>query len=177
MNPADGPSYIAIARIVRTRGNRGEVLAELHTDFPTRFSHLPRVWVAFQDGRRENLALESCWQYRGREVLKFGGIDTITAAEALVGAWVEVAADQAVTLPEGTYWDRDLVGCSVHSTGGEVLGTVTEVMRVAGNHQLVVQGEHGEFLVPAVGAICREISISRKEIVVDLPEGLMDLNR
>jgi 16S rRNA processing protein RimM len=110
-------------------------------------------------------------------VLKFSGIDTITAAERLVGAWIEVEADQAVALPEGTYWDRDLIGCSLRSTGGEVLGTVTEVMRIAGNHQLVVRGTRGEFLVPAVGAICREISISRREIVVDLPEGLMDLNK
>ena len=110
-------------------------------------------------------------------MLKFGGIDSITAAEALVGAWVEVEADQAVTLPEGTYWDHDLVGCSVRSAGGEALGTVAEVMRIGGNHQLVVQGPRGEFLVPAVAAICREISISRREIVVDLPEGLMDLNK
>jgi 16S rRNA processing protein RimM len=177
VDPTAGPSHIAIARIVRTRGNRGEVLAELHTDFPARFSLLPRVWVAFPDGRRESLALENCWQHQGRQVLKFRGFDSITAAEALVGAWVEVEADQAVTLPKGTYWDRDLVGCSVRSAGGEALGTVAEVMRIGGNHQLVIQGPRGEFLVPAVAAICREISISRREIVVDLPEGLMDLNK
>ena len=134
MDPTAGPSHIAIARIVRTRGNRGEVLAELHTDFPTRFSLLPRVWVAFPDGRRESLVLENCWPHQGRQVLKFGGFDSITAAEALVGAWVEVEADQAVTLPEGTYWDRDLVGCSVRSAGGEALGTVVEVMRIVRTH-------------------------------------------
>lgn len=176
MNPTAGPTHIAIARIVRTRGNRGEVLAELHTDFPARFSLLHRVWVALPDGRRESLALEHCWEHQGRQVLKFGGFDSITDAEALVGAWVEVEADQAVALPEGAYWDRDLVGCSVRGAGGEPLGAVTEVLRIAGNHQLVVRGERGEFLVPVVAAICREISIARKEIVVDLPEGLMDLN-
>ena len=177
MDPTAGPSHIAIARIVRTRGNRGEVLAELHTDFPARFSLLHRVWVEFPDGRRESLALENCWEHQGRQVLKFGGFDSITDAEALVGAWVEVEADQAVPLPEGTYWDRDLVGCSVRSASGEPLGVVTEVMRIAGNHQLVVRGERGEFLVPVVAAICTEISIPRREIVVDLPEGLMDLNQ
>lgn len=177
MDPTAGPSHIAIARIVRTRGNRGEVLAELHTDFPARFSLLHRVWVAFPDGRRESLILENCWEHQGRQVLKFGGFDSITDAEALVGAWVEVEADQAVALPEGTYWDRDLVGCSVRSASGEPLGAVIEVMRIAGNHQLVVGGENGEFLVPLVAAICREISIPRREIVVDLPEGLMDLNK
>ena len=59
MDPTAGPSHIAIARIARTRGNRGEVLAELHTDFPARFSLLKRVWVEFPDGRRESLALEN----------------------------------------------------------------------------------------------------------------------
>jgi len=177
VDPTAGPSHIAIARIVRTRGNRGEVLAELHTDFPTRFSLLHRVWVAFPDGRRESLVLENSWEHRDRQVLKFGGFDSITDAAALVGAWVEIDSDQAVALPEGTYWDRDLVGCSVRSANGEPLGVVREILRLAGNHQLVVRGERGEFLVPVVAAICTEISIPRREIVVDLPEGLMDLNK
>ncbi len=177
MDPAFRPSYIAIARIVRTRGNRGEVLAELHTDFPARFRLLKRVWVAFPDGKREQLTLEGCWEHKGRQVLKFGAVDSITAAEALVGAWIEIEAGQAVGLPAGSYWDHDLVGCSLRDTRGERLGTVTGVLHIAGNDQLVVDGPNGEFLVPVVASICREVSIERKEIVADLPDGLMDLNR
>jgi 16S rRNA processing protein RimM len=177
VNPAAGPSHIAIARIVRTRGNRGEVLAELHTDFPTRFSLLNRVWVEFPDGRRESLALEHSWAHQGRQVLKFEGVDTISDAEALIGAWVEVEAGQAVPLPENTYWDRDLVGCSVRNPQGAELGVVAGIMRIAGNDQLVVRGDGGEFLVPMVASICREISLARREITVDLPDGLVDLNR
>ncbi|MBZ5495178.1 MAG: ribosome maturation factor RimM [Acidobacteriia bacterium] len=176
MDPAARPSHIAIARIVRPRSNRGEVLVELHTDFPARFSLLNRVWVEFPDGRRECLELERCWEHQGRQVLKFGSIDSIADAEQLTGAWIEIEADQVVPLPEGTFWDHELIGCSVRNRGGELLGVVTDVMRIAGNHQLVVRGEHGEFLVPVVAAICKEISIARKEILVELPEGLMDLN-
>jgi len=159
VDPPAGPSHIVIARIVRTRGNRGEVLAELHTDFPTRFRLLPRVWVAFPDGRRESLALENCWQHQGRQVLKFGSIDSIADAEQLTGAWIEIEAHQVVPLPEGTFWDHELIGCSVRNRDGELLGVVTDVMRIAGNHQLVVRGEHGEFLVPVVAATCKEISL------------------
>jgi 16S rRNA processing protein RimM len=177
VNPAARPSLIAVARIVRTRGIRGEVLAELHTDFPARFSLLDRVWVEFPDGRRKRLKLESCREHKGRQVLKLEAIDSIADAEALLGAWVEIEADQAVPLPEGTYWDYDLVGCSVRDVRGVFLGVVRDVMRIAGNSQLVVQGESGEYLVPAVATICREISLERREIVVDLPEGLMDLNK
>jgi 16S rRNA processing protein RimM len=169
-------SRFVIARIVRTRGIRGEVLAELHTDFPERFSSLDSVWLEFPKGNLERLALESFWPHKGRMVLKFRGIDTIDGAGRLVGAWVEIEAGEAAPLPEGTYWDHDLIGCVLSDGKGKKLGEVTAVLRIAGNCQLVIRGERGEFLVPAVSGICREISIERREIVVDLPEGLMDLN-
>ncbi len=110
------------------------------------------------------------------EVLKFKAVDTISQAEHLVGAWIEIEAEQAAPLPQGTYWDHELAGCVLRNADGDPLGEVTGVLRIAGNSQLVVRGKDGEFLVPMVAAICKEVSISRKEIVVDLPEGLMDIN-
>lgn len=176
MEPVGGTSHIAIAKIVRTRGNRGEVLAELHTDFPARFQHLDKVWLEFPDRRRQRMTLELSWPHQGRQVLKFAGIDTIDAAERIVGAWVQVDVSQAVPLPEGTYYDHDLVGCAVRTLSGEHVGRVEDVLRIKGNTQLVVRGRRGEFLVPATAAICQVISIERKEILVDLPEGMIDLN-
>ena len=177
MEQAAQPSLIAIARIVRTRGNRGEVLADLYTDFPARFDSLEKVWLEWPDGSRECLRLDESWEHKGRRVIKFAGTDSISSAERLVGAWLKVEAASAVTLPEGTYFDHDLIGCSVRSTTGEELGTVREVLRIAGNHQLVVVGKHGEFMVPAASDFCREISVAEKRILVDLPEGLIDLNK
>ena len=177
MVPTAQPSHIAIARIVRPRGNRGEVLAELYTDFPARFSLLNRVWIEFPDGHRERFDLEEYWEHQGRPVLKFGNVDSISEAERLAGAWVEIEADEAVPLPGGMYWDRDLIGCTVRDRSGKTLGVVQEVLRIAGNSQLVVRAENGEFLVPAVSSICIEVAIGRKEILVDLPAGLMGLNQ
>jgi len=176
VDPAAGHSYIAIARIIRSRGNRGEVVVELHTDFPERFSLLKRVWVEFPDGRRESLELENCWDHQGRQVLKFRAIDTISDAEKLAGAWIEIEPEQAMPLPAGAYWDRDLIGCRLRTNDGRFVGVVKDVLRIAGNDQLVVAGDQGEFMVPAVAAFCKEISIARKEIVVDLPEELINLN-
>jgi 16S rRNA processing protein RimM len=153
------------------------VRVELHTDFPARFQLLDRVWLAFPDGRRESFELENCWEHQGRLILKFGSIDSISDAERLAGAWVEIEAEQAVPLPQDTYWDRDLVGCSLRDRAGNTLGVVTEVMRIMGNSQLVVRGDKGEFMVPMAASICIGISIARKEILVDLPEGLVDLNQ
>ncbi len=177
MERAAQPSYIAIARIVRPRGNRGEVLADLYTDFPARFDSLEMVWLEWPDGSIEHLRVESSWEHKGRRVLKFEGTDSISSAERLTGAWVKVEPGNAVDLPEGTYFDHDLVGCSVWSVTGEELGTVREVLRISGNHQLVVAGASGEFLMPASSEFCREISVAQKKILVDLPEGLIDLNK
>jgi len=170
-------SFIAVARIVRARGNRGEVLADLYTDFPERFHQLEEAWLEFADQRRQRFRLEDSWQHKGRLVLKFAGVDTISAAEELAGAWVQVEADQTVRLPDGTYFDHDLIGCSVRDISGAELGIVKEVIRFWGNHQLVVEDQKGEFLLPACEGICKEISIEKKEISVDLPDGLIDLNR
>jgi 16S rRNA processing protein RimM len=174
---ADQPSFIAIARIARTRGNRGEVLADLYTDFPERFDSLEEVWLEWPNGTRERARLESCWYHKGRQVLKFAGTDSISSAERLVGAWLKIERAEAVSLPDGTYFDHDLVGCSVYSLDGKELGTVKEVLRISGNNQLVIAGGHGEFLLPAVAGFCRDISIEDRKILVELPEGLIDLNK
>ncbi len=171
------PSFINIARIVRTRGNRGEVLAELHTDFPERFHDLKTVWLERPGRDRQERILREAWEHKGRIVLKFEGVDSISEAEALTGSWVIVAAEAAVALPEGTYFDHQLVGCRVIDGAGVALGEVVEVLRIAGNHQLVVAAEGWEFLVPAVDRICRQVDVGNRQIVVDLPDGIVDLNR
>ena len=173
-------SFIAIARIARTRGNRGEVLADLHTDNPDRFDDLDEVWLEFNDDRRQawtRKKLEDAWDHKGRKVLKFEGVNTISDAEFWVGCWVMIPAGQAAKLPEGTYFNHDLIGCAVSGTDGMPIGTVSEVLDIADNSQLVVRGGGREYMIPAVKSICVEISIPDKRIIIDPPEGLMDLGR
>jgi 16S rRNA processing protein RimM len=171
------PSFITIARIARTRGNRGEVLADLYTDFPDRFDRLDEVWLESATGQRRRIALEESWEHKGRRVLKFAGVDSISSAEDYVGNWVVIPIDQAVSLPEGTYFDHDLVGCIVVDVRGNRLGIVQEVLRIAGNNLLAVRDASKEYLIPTVASICKQISVQEKQILVDLPEGLMDLGR
>jgi len=171
------PETLAIARIARPRGNKGEVIADLHTDFPDRFDGLSEVWLSWPDGRRERRVLTGSWPHQGRRVLKFEGADTISDAEPLAGAWVEIEAEQAVELPGGVYFDHDLVGCAVVDGAGRDLGVVSGIERFPGNPQMVVRAGSGEFLLPAGGSFFLDVSIEHKRIVVDLPEGLVDLNR
>jgi len=173
----DAREFIAVARILRTQGNKGEVLAYLHTDFPARFETLQDVWLSQEGLPWRRFILEHSWLHKGRIVLKLQGIDSIGAAECLAGAWVAVPREDAVALPEGTYFDHDLVGCMLEDVTGAVLGKVCEVLRLEGNHQLVVEGSHGSFLVPAREPFLREIRVREKRIRADLPDGLLDLNR
>ncbi len=172
----DSPA-LAVARIVRTRGNRGEVLADILTDFPERFQRLKAVWLEFPDQHRETAIIETTWPHKGRQVFRFAGIESISEAERLRGTWVLVDRREAVPLEEGEYYDHDLVGCRVVDKAGVVLGTVREILKAAGNAVLIVDGPRGEILIPAVAEFCRHISTAEKSIVVDLPEGLLDLNR
>jgi 16S rRNA processing protein RimM len=174
--PEESFSLITIARIVRTRGNRGEVLVESFTDFPDRFDELEQVWLEFANQRLEKAKLEFTWEHKGRRILKFAGIDTISSAERLLGCLVQIPREQAVQLPEGTYFDHDLIGCSVEDSQGRPLGVVKDILHISGNNQLVVKDLDKEFLIPAVENICTRISIGKKRIIVDPPEGLMDLN-
>jgi len=175
--PDTQPSFIAIARIARTRGNRGEVLADLYTDFPDRFNLLSKVWLTHKSGLRQLLALEEVWEHKGRQVLKFKGVDSIGAAEEYVGSWVEIPVEQAMPLPEGTYFDHDLVGCSVQDTKGTQIGIVVEVLHIAGNSQLIIDHLGREIMIPAVESICIQVSPEKKQILIDPPEGLMDLSK
>jgi 16S rRNA processing protein RimM len=173
----DALTYIAIARIARTRGNRGEVLADLHTDFPDRFDALEKVCLEYADGRKQPMELEETWEHKGRRVMKFSGVDSISAAEAFVGCWVVIPEEQSMPLPDGTYFDHDLVGCVIQDVRGNRVGIVDEVRHIAGNALLVVHKEDREFLIPAVDSICIKISIEEKQILLDPPEGLLDLGQ
>ncbi len=177
MEPDPDSTVLAVARVVRTQGNRGEVLADILTDYPERFQRLKTIWLEFPDGHRESAVVEGSWPHKGRQVLKFAGIDTISDAERLRDAWVLIDRRDAMPLEEGTYFDHDLVGCSVTDTEGRVIGTVSGVLKAAGNAVLVVSGPLGEVLIPAVAGFCLRISIAEKWILVDIPEGLLDLNR
>jgi 16S rRNA processing protein RimM len=176
VSPEESSSFITIARIARTRGNKGEVLVESYTDYPDRFDSLEEVWLEPEGGAAERIKLEFTWEHKGRRILKFEGYDTIGAAQSLVGCFVQIPEEKAVRLPEGTYFDHDLIGCSIENTQGELLGVVAYILRISGNNQLVVRNRSKEFMIPAAGSICTHISIDEKRIIVDLPEGLMDLD-
>jgi 16S rRNA processing protein RimM len=167
---------VAVARAVKTRGIRGEIVAESLTDFPERFDSLESLIAVAPDGGLSILALEEHWFHGSRVILKFAGYDSIETASALVGYEFAVHESERVQLPEDQYYDWELAGCLVQNIEGEEIGRVREVMRTGGVELLVVDNEAAgrEHLIPLAEAICVEIDKERKLIKVDAPEGLLE---
>lgn len=165
---------VAIARIAKPHGIRGEVSADILTDFPERFEVLETVIALLPDGERHDLKIEKFRFQKNRVLLKIAGFDSMDSAETLRGAEICVYESEAVALEEGEFYDWQIEGCAVETIEGEKLGTVKELMRTGATEILVVAGAEKEFLIPFAEAICTEIDIENKLIRVDAPEGLLD---
>jgi 16S rRNA processing protein RimM len=196
------PRWVLVARILRARGNKGEVAAEILTDFPERLTKLKEVFVGHSGGHAEprRLALLSCWlsqNHRGQAVFHFEGVHSISEAEKFRGFEVLLPFEQRVTLPAGQYFVSDLIGCAVFENptlptvvssspcslaqAPSLLGIVRDVQfpgeQQAGTPILEVETSRGEILIPLAVDICAKIDTAARRIDVTLPEGLLELNR
>jgi 16S rRNA processing protein RimM len=167
---------VVVARVARTRGLRGEVVADLLTDFPERFDDLDNVIGIAPDGRRRSLQIEEHWFHQHRIIFKFASYDSIDEARELAGYQLAVPASERVDLPADHFYEWELAGCRVENIDGTLIGLVREVMHTGGVEILVVVGDAGrEMLIPMARDICVEIDVAGKVIRVDPPEGLLEL--
>ncbi len=164
---------VAVAKIVKPRGLRGEVVADVLTDFPERFEKLETLF-AVNEGQRSELKIEEFWFQKDRIVFKFENIDSIEAAEALRDHELCIPESSAVELDEDEFFDWQLEGCQVETIDGTRIGQVRELMRTGGTELLVVEDENREYLIPFAESICIEIDIDNKQIRIDPPEGLLE---
>jgi 16S rRNA processing protein RimM len=175
---------VTLARVLRPHGRRGEVAAEILTDFPDRLTRLKAAFLS--DGKSEPrpVNVRGCWlsQSRGGQaIFHFEGSDSISDAEKLVGFEVQIPISDRMPLPGGSYYVTDLVGCEVRDADGRALGRVRDIQFTGedapGTPLLVIDAPDGEFLVPLAQEICTRIDLAARRIDVNLPEGLRDLNR
>lgn len=165
---------VAIAKVAKTRGLRGEVVAELLTDFPERFEGLVDVIGTLPDGNPFDLKIERYFFQKGRIVLKFAGYDSIEQGENLRNVEISVPESEAVELDAEEFFDWQLEGCRVETVGGETIGVVRELLRTGGTEVLIVAGTDKEFLIPFAESICVEVDVDNKLIRIDPPEGLLE---
>jgi 16S rRNA processing protein RimM len=166
--------------VLRQQGRRGEVLAELHTDFPERFNERRQLSGLAGDGSRRDLCLEEHWFHKGGVVLKFAGVDSISDAGQLAGLELQISSDKRAKLEAGTAYISEIVGCEVWITSAgkqQLLGTVAEVQFGAGEAPLLlIRGsEEQEFLVPYAAEFVTAANFTERRIEMQLPDGLLAL--
>jgi 16S rRNA processing protein RimM len=198
MNSPAEEKYVTVARVLRARGNKGEVAAELLTDFPERLPKIKQMYLRAESGARRKVALKAFWVDRNHPgfcVFHFDGFASINDAEKLRGLEVQIPFEQRAALPSGSYFVTDLIGASVFELPAapspltsspcsapevpSLLGTVRDVYFPGegqpGTPLLALVTSRGELLVPLAEDICKRIDVAARRIEVLLPEGLRDL--
>ena len=167
--------YLLVGRVARAHGNKGQVIVNPETDFPGERFAVGQVLTVEQAGRTTTRRIASVRFQQGRPIIALDGVETMNDAEALAGAELKVPADELPPLPEQTYYRHDLIGCEVRTKAGEVVGKVTDVEGPLERSRLVIARQGGEVMVPMVDTICTSVDPGAKTIVIDPPEGLLDL--
>ena len=160
---------LAIARIRSAHGVRGEVKADVLTDFPQRFRRTTTVWVGSPPIEHH---LERTRLVDRQVILKFRGVETREQAQALRGQLVQVPESQAWPLPPGRYYWHQIVGLEVQDTAGRQLGRVTEILQTPSNDVYVVHANGREWLLPATREVIRSVDLAGGRLIVDLLPGM-----
>ncbi len=163
---------VAIGRILRPHGVRGEMRTLIMTDFPERFMNTEEVF--FLSPNRKNVerhTIEGARFHANCILLKFPGIDTPEKVAEYRDWLITVPQDDLVELEEGEYWHFQLEGLSVVDDEGKRLGTLKEVVETPGHDLYAVQPDKGkEMLIPAVKEYILKVDLDKGIMVVKLPE-------
>jgi 16S rRNA processing protein RimM len=182
--------WVWLARVKRTQGRKGEVFAEILTDFPEKFAERRRLWLLRDDAPAHKIEaganpreaeLRHHWLHKGGVVLHFAGVDSISAAEELAGMIVAIPREERVPLSGDEVYIGDLIGCTLVDVAGVesiTVGEIEDVDRSAGPVAiLVVRGKSAEeILIPFAKEYLRRVDLDAKRVEMALPEGLADLN-
>jgi 16S rRNA processing protein RimM len=165
---------LLVGRVARPHGIRGQVIVNPETDFPEDRFRIGQVLLVGPADRPVERAINEVRFHHGRPILALAGVQTMDDAEVLAGAdlWVPQAALDP--LPEGTYYRHDLIGCEVRDTLDRTIGRVTAVEGTLDRSYLVIDGD---VMLPLVDGICLQVDMAARRIVVDPPEGLIELYR
>ncbi len=168
--------YLTIGKIAKPQGNKGEVIVNIETDFPSRFFESEFLLVKIED---EILKLKvlNARNHKGRVVLKFEGYNSINDAETLRDAEIIIPESEKME-EEDFFYYHELEGMGVESLDGEKVGTVQSILVIDGNHDVLeVKNEKGQdILIPFIKEICVDVDLENNLIKVDMPEGLKEAN-
>jgi 16S rRNA processing protein RimM len=172
----DWDAMVLVGFVARTHGNKGQVILKSQSDFAEqRFRVGARLFARVGVGPVETLEVTSVRFQQGRPIVGLAGFASISEAERLAGAELRVPESEQEALPEGVYYHHQLIGCTVVTHTGELVGRVADVQGDGNASRLIVRGPRAEVMIPLAQEICA-IDVSAKKIVVTPPEGLLEVN-
>jgi len=166
----DRPRWVAVGRITRTHGVKGEVSVLPLSDVGSRFEAGSTLFLEEREDRP--LTIRASRPHQQRLLVAFRGVEDRTSAEALRGRYLFVPASSAPHLPEGEYWAHDLVGCEVLMEDGRSLGRIREILHTQANDVWAAEGVDGEVLIPALKDVVQEVDVAGRRVVVREIPGL-----
>ena len=169
---SESRDLVAVGAVVGAHGIRGEIKVKPLTDHPQRFDAGSRLLLA-EGGEVREVEIVSSRPHKNLYLVTFEGVADRTAAESLRGSTLNVNAEDLIPLPEGEYYDFQLVGLAVVTDEGEDLGRVAEVMATGGNLVLIVRDGEREVLLPFIDDVVREVDLAGGLMKVHLLEGLL----
>jgi 16S rRNA processing protein RimM len=170
---ADLPERVAVGRVLRPHGVRGEVVVEVLSDVPGRLAPGRRMTASWAGKPGRTLTVESYRPHKTGALVRFAGAEDRDGAEELRDALLEVDRSEVPAAPEGTYYWYQLLGCRCW-VDGEDLGEVTDLVEDGGGLLLVVSREGRQVPIPFVQSFLKEVDVERGRIELDLPEGLLE---
>ncbi len=165
---------ITIGQAVKPFGVKGEMKIESLTDFPERFKDLRRVYLVSPAGKEITCEVRSVRYAGSTPYLILGGYESPEKAKALNGWFIKVPEEEAVRLPEGSYYWFELIGMEVFSESGEKLGTIVEIFETGSNDVYVMKSGRKEIYLPATKEIIKQVDRDAKRMVIHLLDGLME---
>ncbi|MBA2392540.1 MAG: 16S rRNA processing protein RimM [Ktedonobacteraceae bacterium] len=166
--------WATIGKIVAPFGLRGQMKVTSLTDIPDRFAHLEEVYLGSE---YKSYTIKEVRPYKGNMVLlKVAGVANATAAEALRNQDVFIPAEQLAKLPPDFYYQHDILGLSVEKVdGGQVVGTIVDIMPTGGNDVYIIKASDGkQYLIPAVKSIIKQVDLIRRVMYIEPIGGMLD---
>jgi 16S rRNA processing protein RimM len=177
----EDPRYLVVGHLNKPHGIHGEIFVWPLTDHPESV-YAPGVVLSVgleaddqPDPDLAPLRVVSSRPFRRGVLVRFGGVDDRTQAELLRGRYVFRSKAELEPLKEGEVYYHQLVGLDVVTVDGEPLGRVTEVYEMHPADLLEVSGSRGQLVIPYLGHVVVEVNVAEGRVVVDPPEGLLDL--
>lgn len=159
--------YVAVGRVLRAWGTRGEVKVESLTDFPDRFAPGNKLHI-----KGIPFAIERSRPHRTFFIVKLTTIDDLSAAEHLRGVLLEIPVEEVRRLPAGDHYWFEMIGLEVVDTNGQPVGRLENILPTGSNDVYIVRGHRGEILIPAIDEVVKAVDLKNGRMVIHFLDGL-----